>query len=132
VDISKDVFGKVEPSRRTRLLEWIHARGAEPATGPVAAALPASPSTRGEPQQGRRDGRLARPANRTGRAGRLATDQRHGPQGDLVVLAAGRPGHGGRTGDPPVTTRADPAAGIGGADGGRRPRRMPRSGRQAS
>ena len=26
VDISKDVFGKVEPSRRKRLLEWIHGR----------------------------------------------------------------------------------------------------------
>jgi hypothetical protein len=27
VDISKDVFGKVEPSRRKRLLEWIHGPG---------------------------------------------------------------------------------------------------------
>jgi len=27
VDISKDVFDKVEPSRRKRLLEWIHGRG---------------------------------------------------------------------------------------------------------
>jgi hypothetical protein len=44
------VFDKVEQSRRKRLLEWIHGPAAEPASGPVAAALPASPSTAGPGQ----------------------------------------------------------------------------------
>ena len=45
VDISKDVFGKVEPSRRKRLLEWIHARGRSrhPGQSPLPYLRPRPP-----------------------------------------------------------------------------------------